>query len=151
MSGVPDCLLCEGLGGLPVFECEKFRVIRADEPAFPAFYRVVWQEHIAEFSDLTEADRALCMLAVVEVEQAVRRHLAPDKVNLATLGNAVSHLHWHVIARYRWDSHFPGSVWSAAQRLGPPAQLKAVQALLPRLEADLAGVLADRLGNCTPL
>ena len=149
MSGAAGCPLCDGPGGLQVFEGVKFRVIRALEPGFPAFYRVVWHEHIAEFSDLDEADRALCMAVVVEVEQAVRRHLAPDKVNLAALGNAVPHLHWHVIARYRWDSHFPASVWSAAQRMSPPFQVKAVEAALAGLEADLARRLAERPGNCT--
>jgi diadenosine tetraphosphate (Ap4A) HIT family hydrolase len=28
----------------------------------------------------------------------------------------VPHLHWHVIARFAWDSHFSASVWSAPQR-----------------------------------
>ena len=151
MSGAAGCPLCEGPGGLPVFEGTKFRVIRAVEPGFPAFYRVVWHEHIAEFSDLDEADRALCMAAVVDVEQAVRRHVAPDKVNLAALGNAVPHLHWHIVARYRWDSHFPGSVWSAAQRMSTPSQVKAVEGLLAGLEADLARRLAERPGNCAPV
>ena len=38
------------------------------------------------------------------------------KINLATLGNVVPHLHWHVIARFDWDSHFPNPVWGAARR-----------------------------------
>ena len=151
MSAATDCLLCEGPGGVLVFQGDKFRVVRADEPAFPGFYRVVWQEHVAEFSDLAEADRVLCMAAVVEVELAVRRHLAPHKVNLAALGNAVTHLHWHVIARFRWDSHFPASVWSAAQRASPVSQVDAVMRLLPALEADLAARLAERPGTCTAL
>jgi diadenosine tetraphosphate (Ap4A) HIT family hydrolase len=56
------------------------------------------------------------MNAVVAVEQVLREQLQPTKVNLAALGNAVPHLHWHVIARFDWDSHFPGSVWTAPQR-----------------------------------
>ena len=56
------------------------------------------------------------MNAVVEVEQVLRSLLKPSKINLAALGNMVPHLHWHVIARFDWDSHYPGSVWSAPQR-----------------------------------
>ena len=56
------------------------------------------------------------MNAVVAVEQVLREHLHPTKINLAALGNAVPHLHWHVIARFDWDSHFPASVWAAPQR-----------------------------------
>ncbi|MET0207803.1 MAG: HIT domain-containing protein, partial [Burkholderiaceae bacterium] len=42
--------------------------------------------------------------------------LAPAKINLAALGNMVPHLHWHVIARFDWDSHFPNPVWGERKR-----------------------------------
>ena len=82
------------------------------------------------------------MEAVARVEEALRKHLGPTKVNLATLGNAVPHLHWHVIARFQWDSHFPGPVWAPAQREAPPDAIAALEALLPPLEKDLAARLA---------
>ncbi|MDD5332157.1 MAG: HIT family protein [Rhodoferax sp.] len=116
------CPLCAAPGGALVFEGEKFRVIRADEAGFPAFYRVVWTAHVAEFSDLDAEDRNLCMAAVAVVEQALRAHLQPTKINLAALGNLVPHLHWHVIARFDWDTHFPAPVWAAAKR--PPDQAR---------------------------
>ena len=99
-----------------VFRHEKFRIIQADEAGFPAFYRVVWTQHTAEFSDLSSEDRNICMNAVVLVENLLRSELQPLKVNLAALGNAVPHLHWHVIARFDWDSHFPAPVWAAPVR-----------------------------------
>ena len=77
------------------------------------------------------------MVGVSVVEQALRQHLAPTKVNIAALGNMVPHLHWHVIARFDWDSHFPAPVWAAAQRPSPAAQEGAVRDRLPVLEADL--------------
>ena len=97
-----------------VWRGERLRVIRANEVGFPAFYRVVWNAHVAEFSDLSASERAHCMDVVVAVEQALREHLSPTKVNVAALGNMVPHLHWHVIARFEWDSHFPSPVWAAA-------------------------------------
>jgi len=118
------------MGGALVFQGEKFRVIRADEAGFPAFYRVVWTAHVAEFSDLNLADRTLCMTVVHEVEWALRQHLQPTKINLAALGNVVPHLHWHVIARFDWDSHFPAPVWCAAQRPLNPVALGGIQARL---------------------
>ena len=126
-----------------VWRGERLRVIRAQEAGFPAFYRVVWNAHVAEFSDLAAADRVDCMEAVTLVEQALRQHLSPTKVNIAALGNVVPHLHWHVIARFDWDSHFPAPVWAAAQRPGPAAQEAAVQALLPALESQLQARLAQ--------
>lgn len=110
------CPLCEADGGLLVFRNQALRVIQASEAGFPAFYRVVWNPHVAEFSDLSPAERDTCMKAVAVVEGVLRAELQPTKVNLAALGNMVPHLHWHVIARFDWDSHFPAPVWSAPQR-----------------------------------
>ncbi|GER12696.1 HIT family protein [Variovorax boronicumulans] len=142
MTAVAGCPLCDAPGGRVVFEGAKLRVIHAQEEGFPAFYRVVWRDHAAEFSDLDAADRVLCMEAVVRVEQCLRDALAPTKLNIAALGNMVAHLHWHVIARFDWDSHFPGSVWAAVQRTAPAERLAAVQALLPQAEADMVRRLA---------
>ena len=130
------CPLCADIGGTLVFQGEKLRVIRPDEPGFPAFYRVVWTDHVAEFSDLGFDDRHLCMAAVVAVEQALREHLQPTKINLAALGNVVPHLHWHVIARFDWDSCFPAPVWAAAVR---PLNVNALAGVAARLaQADFA-------------
>ena len=120
------CPLCEADGGLLVFRNQSLRIIQAHEAGFPAFYRVIWNRHVAEFSDLSAAERETCMHAVVGVEQILRRELNPAKINLAALGNMVPHLHWHVIARFDWDSHFPAPVWSASQRQPDPAKLAAV-------------------------
>ena len=113
---VSACPLCETDGGLLIFRDEQLRIIQVSEVGFPAFYRVVWMRHVAEFSDLTSAERESCMNAVVAVEQILRKQLQPTKVNLAAFGNVVPHLHWHVIARFDWDTHFPAPVWAAAQR-----------------------------------
>lgn len=112
----PDCPLCRDVGGLPVASATRWRVIRAAEPDFPAFYRVIWTAHVAEFSDLPPAERDALMAVVLTVEQVLRAALSPTKINLATLGNVVPHLHWHVIARFDWDSHFPNPVWGERRR-----------------------------------
>lgn len=137
-----NCPLCDAEGGALVWRGEKLRVIRADEAGFPAFYRVVWNAHIAEFSDLSAAERVHCMEAVALVETSLRQHLQPAKINLAALGNMVPHLHWHVIARFDWDSHFPAPVWAAPQRERALAQEDAVRQRLPALQAQLHDQLA---------
>jgi len=139
---VAGCPLCEGPGGRVVFEAPAFRVVHAVEEGFPAFYRVVWKDHVAEWSDLAPEDRALCMDAVVAVERCLRDALAPAKINIAALGNMVPHLHWHVIARFEWDSHFPGPVWAAAQREAPGEALARIESLLPALETEMTLLLA---------
>ena len=143
---VPGCVLCEGEGGTLIWRGAHLRVIRADEAGFPAFYRVIWNAHVAEFSDLSPAERAHCMEAVACVEQVLRTHLAPTKINLAALGNMVPPLHWHVIARFEGDSHFPAPVWAAARRGRDLAHEARQMARLPALEAALCEALAQQPG-----
>ncbi|MBY0469472.1 MAG: HIT family protein [Burkholderiaceae bacterium] len=111
-----NCPLCTDAGGVLIASSPLWRVIRAEDAAFPAFYRVVWNEHVAEFSALPAAHRNVCMDVVCTVEQVLIHALQPTKINLAALGNVVPHLHWHVIARFDADSHFPQPVWGAPQR-----------------------------------
>jgi diadenosine tetraphosphate (Ap4A) HIT family hydrolase len=116
------CELCEQPGGVPVASGLAWRVIRVADADFPAFYRVVWTAHVAEFTDLSASERATCMDVVARVEAVLRERLSPTKINLAAFGNMVPHLHWHVIARFDWDSHFPQPVWGTRQRdVAPPA------------------------------
>ena len=138
------CPLCESDGGRLVFQGRQLRIIQAEESGFPAFYRVVWTQHVAEFSDLTVAERETCMQAVLAVEQLLRERLQPDKINLASLGNAVPHLHWHVIARFGWDSHFPVPVWGNAQREPDPARLQALAMQCVDVNRLIAGTMASR-------
>lgn len=141
----PGCPLCIEVGGLPVWSDERVRVIRVeDTPAFPAFYRVVWNAHVAELSDLGEEDLLHCMDTVVCVERTLRTRLSPTKVNVASLGNVVPHLHWHVIARFDWDSHFPGPIWAAAQRQADATLAGRLRAALTDLDIAIAAALADR-------
>ena len=69
-------------------------------------------------TDLSHTDRAHLFDVEMATEAALRMLLHPAKINLASFGNMVPHLHWHVIPRYRDDRHFPESVWGVAQREG---------------------------------
>lgn len=147
MSVLParPCALCAEPGGVPVWADGRLRVVRVDDtPGFPAFYRVIWTDHVAELSDLGDDDRRHCLDAVVCIERTLRQRLSPIKVNLASLGNMVPHLHWHVIARFAWDSHFPQPIWAPAQREGDAVQLQRLRAALADLDRDVAAALADR-------
>ncbi len=141
---VAGCPLCDEAGGRLIVEAEKFRVVHAAEAGFPAFYRVVWNDHVAEWSDLHSEDRRLCMEAVAAVEQSLRGALKPTKINLAALGNMVPHLHWHVIARFDWDTRFPAPVRAAEQRKRDPEREAAIEIKLPALEREMIQRLATR-------
>jgi diadenosine tetraphosphate (Ap4A) HIT family hydrolase len=137
----PACPLCDGDGGEVLWRGDRLRVILAAEADHPAFLRVVWNAHVREMTDLDAASRAALMEAVWAAESALRELLRPDKINLASFGNVVPHLHWHVIARWRDDPHFPNPVWGGRLQGTPrplPAQARA--GLASRLAATLGAV-----------
>ncbi|MSQ50673.1 MAG: HIT family protein [Betaproteobacteria bacterium] len=111
-----DCELCNSAGGHLLWRDEFARVVLVDDEDYPGFCRVILNRHVKEMTDLTLADRTRLMSAVFAVETAVGELAAADKINLASLGNGVPHLHWHVIPRWRGDRHFPKPIWANAER-----------------------------------
>ena len=138
----PGCELCH-LTVPAVWQDEKLSVILVDDAAYPGFCRVIWRAHVREMSDLTQDERLLLNDAVHRVEEAVREVMQPLKVNVASLGNVVPHLHWHIIPRYADDAHFPAPVWAQATRQTEEAVLASRRALLP----DLAAAIAKRFNE----
>ena len=112
------CELCSSPAGNILFEDDHLRVVLVDEPGYPGFCRVIWKAHVKEMSDLTAADRQHLFDWLLRTEVAVRQVMKPDKINLASLGNMVPHLHWHVIPRFQNDAHFPSPIWAGARRSG---------------------------------
>ncbi|WP_054286794.1 HIT family protein [Gulbenkiania mobilis] len=117
------CELCAPSAFPELYRDDRLTVVLVtSEPDYPGFCRVIWHDHVREMTDLSPSDRAHLMDWVWRVEAALRTELSPDKINLASLGNVVPHLHWHVIARFAGDAHFPAPIWAARQRDGhvPP-------------------------------
>jgi len=111
---------------------------------YPGFCRVIWRSHVGEMSDLAGPDRRRLMTLVFATESALRRLYAPAKINLASLGNLVPHLHWHVIPRFRDDPNFPAPIWSATRLDRIPAARKP---LVGNLELQQAISLALSEGD----
>lgn len=138
------CELCATPGGTLLWQDNRCRVVGVAEPGYvdyAGYCRVIWNAHVAEMTDLDDADRVRCMRVVLTVESVLRELLAPDKVNLASLGNFTPHLHWHVIPRFREDPHFPQAIWGPRQRESSPQYPAAVDPW-----EQIARQLAVRLG-----
>jgi diadenosine tetraphosphate (Ap4A) HIT family hydrolase len=114
-------------------------VVGAEEPDYPGLCRVILGRHAVEMTDLDEGERASLMAVVFAVEEAVRETMRPDKMNLASLGNVVPHVHWHLIPRFRDDRHFPGPIWSAPKREAaiPPERRARAEELGAAIRARL--------------
>jgi len=137
------CELCEQHGGDIVFQSEKWRVVLVDDAGYPGFCRVIWNRHVAEMTDLRPSDQAEMMEAVWRVEKAIRSIMRPDKVNLASLGNVVPHLHWHVIPRFLDDAQFPAPIWAEPKRKTAQPVLESRVALLQALRTEIVRSLEN--------
>ncbi len=123
-------------------QAAQFRVVLVDDHNYPGFCRVIWNAHVKEVTDLPELDRMLLMDVLWQVELVVREVMQPEKINLASFGNMVPHLHWHIIPRYVDDAHFPQPVWGQAQRSPEPASLQVRRERLDGLRAKMQHRLA---------
>lgn len=143
MSTKLDCELCAGPGGELLWEdgvCRVVRVGGAEGAAFPGYCRVVCQRHVAEMSALAAGEAHHVMDVVLATERVLRLAVQPDKINLASLGNLVPHLHWHVIPRWRDDSHFPAPIWAAPRREPVERPGAASERLRQALKSELSTV-----------
>ena len=132
------CQLCASRDAPALWRDSRLRVISAGDRDYPGFLRVIWHDHVREMTDLPPAGREHCLRVVLAVEEALRDVLRPDKINLASLGNQVPHVHWHVIPRFADDAHFPEPVWAGRQRPGVAHGFDA-----PGFQGRLVEILGD--------
>ena len=52
---------------------------------------------------------------IAELSIIIKTYFKPNKLNVATLGNSVSQLHIHIVARFTYDKLWPHGIWQAAQ------------------------------------
>jgi diadenosine tetraphosphate (Ap4A) HIT family hydrolase len=134
MSDAPPCDLCATDGGEVLWRNGKLRVVAVDSAEgkdYRGFCRVVWNTHVREMSDLSDADKSLIMTVVFCVETALQKALSPQKMNLASLGNMTPHVHWHVIPRFANDPTFPNAIWAPQRASLPAPQPEAQPAVAP--------------------
>lgn len=134
-----SCPLCDSSADRILWQDRDCRVIRVDDADYPGFCRVIWNAHVAEMTDLTPTQRDHLMKVVYATEQVLRELFRPHKINLASLGNMVPHMHWHVIARQRDDRHFPQPIWAEPQREATAQASIDDATLAATLERVLAG------------
>lgn len=134
----PACPLCAAGAQQVLYRERALRVVHVADARWPGLCRVIWNAHVSEMTELPAPARTRLMAAVWATEAALRELLRPDKINLASLGNQVPHLHWHVIPRFENDPCFPDAIWAPARRDAPGARP-------PLDDAALAAAIRRRL------
>jgi len=97
------------IGDLPL--C---RALIINDANYPWLLLVPRRKGMVELIDLGEVERAQLMTEIARVAGALKDVTECDKLNIAALGNVVSQLHVHVIARREGDAGWPRPIWGAA-------------------------------------
>lgn len=67
--------------------------------------------HAARPDQLTPGEWTAFCADLYRAERAIVRTVAPDHINIESLGNVVPHLHWHIVPRYADDPRWGAPIW----------------------------------------
>jgi diadenosine tetraphosphate (Ap4A) HIT family hydrolase len=86
---------------------------------YPWLILVPREAGIQDMDQLPQPLQHTLMDEINRLSAIVKQQFQPDKLNVGTLGNIVSQLHIHVVARYTHDELWPHGIWQAAQTTQP--------------------------------
>lgn len=118
------CSLCEQLQQVKhnpdyyINEFETSILLVGDHQYFPGYTVLVYKEHVRELHDLTETDQEKLFKELMIATNAVVKAYQPLKMNHGCYGNAVPHIHWHLIPRYETEPDYKSGPWAYASMFG---------------------------------
>jgi len=82
-----------------------------DNSKFPWLILIPKRKNITDIFQLSSKDQILLMREIVYVSKTMKKTFKAFNLNVEKIGNIVSQLHIHIIARSKKDSSWPLSVW----------------------------------------
>ena len=82
-----------------------------DNSKFPWIILIPKRKNITDIFELSSKDQSLLMKEIVYVSKIMKKTFKAFNLNVEKIGNIVSQLHIHIIARTQKDSSWPLSVW----------------------------------------
>ncbi len=119
------------------------QVLLMNDRRFPWVILVPRRENLVELFDLSADDQQQFTLESVTLARSLKHHFQAHKMNIAALGNQVTQLHIHYIARFTNDVAWPGPVWNSGttERYEPSELAKQALALQILLKPQFEEVL----------
>jgi diadenosine tetraphosphate (Ap4A) HIT family hydrolase len=124
---------------LMVGDLKLCRVLLMNDSRFPWLILVPRRGGLSELHDLSPQERAALIEETALAGEKLKSLTKATKINTGALGNIVSQLHVHVVARLKGDAAWPGPVWGVgkAEAYASEAAKERVRALAAAL--GLAG------------
>jgi diadenosine tetraphosphate (Ap4A) HIT family hydrolase len=88
------------------------------EPFEIPWLKIFTIEPYKEFSQCSYPLRLEILKMLDFLEKEMINYFNPDKINIASFGNYVPHVHFHIQARFKNDSFFPEPTWGKKMREG---------------------------------
>jgi len=86
------------------------------EPFEIPWLKIFTQKEIKEFSQCPKETKLVILNALDIIEKEMINYFEPDKINIASFGNYVPWVHFHIQTRFKDDSYFPEPTWGKKQR-----------------------------------
>ncbi|SMN11623.1 Diadenosine tetraphosphate (Ap4A) hydrolase and other HIT family hydrolases [uncultured Candidatus Thioglobus sp.] len=86
------------------------------EPNEIPWVKVFAKRSVKEFSQCTTEEKAEFFRIIDITEKSMLDYFNADKINIASFGNILPQVHWHIMARFENDSYFPEPMWGTKQR-----------------------------------
>jgi len=86
------------------------------EPSQIPWLKIFTQKNIKEFSMCDKETKLMIWDALDIIEKSMLKYFKCDKINIASFGNYVPHVHFHIMARFKNDNYFPEPMWGKQQR-----------------------------------
>jgi len=97
-----------------VFE-NKYIFVEVEDSEIP-WVKIFTQKPYKEFSECDIKTKEEILKALDVIEKAMLNYYKPKKINIASFGNYLPLVHFHVMARFEEDSYFPEPMWGEKQR-----------------------------------
>ena len=94
-----------------VTELKLCNIRLIDNSKFPWIILIPKRKNISDISQLNKKDQNLLMQEIVHSSKIIKKVFKAFNINIEKIGNVISQLHIHVIARDQNDSSWPLSVW----------------------------------------
>jgi len=98
----------------PLYETDTVRIER-EESEIP-WLKIFTKHPYREMSELPAPLRLEIYTLLDIIEKEMIAYYRPTKINIASFGNYMPHVHWHIMARFEEDSYFPEPMWGKKQR-----------------------------------
>ncbi|MCM8872094.1 MAG: HIT family protein [Paludibacteraceae bacterium] len=110
-----ECLYCQHLPVLDelmikIADLEVSQLFLFKEQSHPGRCNVVYKDHGVEFHELSEEQRNAFMRDVAKVGNAIQKAFNPDKINYGAFADTLSHLHMHIVPKYKGGYNFGGVI-----------------------------------------